>query len=430
MSEECSIKSCERRSHILCHGCKLNFCREHMFEHSASIHLQLNPLIDETNQLNDQLKGINLQDLLQFSYQQLEQWRMESHRTIDVYFAEKCRDLESYINKKLKYCLDELKNIQTKLISYSREQETTHERINFLSYQLQNLQRDVTKVMQNDYQMNLNSVTIDKNLINFDRPFDLANFPPVYRVIGRDDASYTSLATDNQYLLLHHQGTLVLVNEDLTTYKQVPWTNGHIYDMCYSSLIKRFIIINENEVFLLNEINMSINKVRTIPWQQWFSCTCSNTYLYLSTKVYNSALVQYSLSPSITFVKRWASLDICTEDEAIDGIVHNDNTLALMISNDKKRIARLELRSIITFGRIWSIRLDVIYDDKQAFRFCSINHDEWIVADHKSSSLLLISRDGLMKTVTKYQTGPCCVTEFGHNTLAVSTKTVVNLHKL
>jgi hypothetical protein len=175
---------------------------------------------------------------------------------------------------------------------------------------------------------------------------------------------------------------------------------------------------------------MKIDKIRSIAWQQWFSCTCSDTYLYLSTKVYNSALMQFSLLPSIAFVKRWASPDICKQDEAIDGIVYNDNKLALMISNDTKRVVRLELRSILTLGRIWSVQLDVVYSDQQAFRFCSINNNEWIVADHSGSCLLHITRDGSMKIVAGYQPEPCCVIEFRHHTLVVSTKSVVNFHKL
>ncbi|CAF4778492.1 unnamed protein product, partial [Rotaria sp. Silwood2] len=53
-----------------------------------------------------------------------------------------------------------------------------------------------------------------------------------------------------------------------------------------------------------------------------------------------------------------------------------------------------------------------------------------VVADHNDSRLLHITKDGVMKSVGSYQPAPYCLIEFGHNVLAISTKTVVNLHKL
>ncbi|CAF0936436.1 unnamed protein product [Rotaria sp. Silwood1] len=429
MAEKCSIATCARASYALCHGCQLNFCREHMIEHTTLTQLQINPLIVEVNKMNDEIHELNPKNLYDVFYQKLDKWRIKSHQMIDMYFEKKIKELDLYLNEQVKKLKNTFNETYAKIESFIQEKEITHEQINLLTFEIQGLRKDINKI-NNDFQIQTKPLTLEKNLINFDQTFHVSNLPPIYRIIDRNDRSFTPLATDNKFLLLHHEGNLLLVDEELTTPKQVPWKHGPIYDMCYSLALKRFIIINENEVFLLNQGNMTIDKVRSIQWQQWFSCTCSDTSLYLSTKVYHSSLLQFNLLPSIVFFKRWSSPDLCTNDEAIDGIIYKDNKLALMISNDAKRVLRIELRSSTTFDRIWSLPLDIIYNEKQAYRFCSINHNEWLVADHSDSRLLHITKDGVMKSEVSYTPAPCCLIEFGHNMLAISTKTVVHLHKL
>jgi hypothetical protein len=401
-----------------------------MFEHSLATHLQLNPLIDQVNQMQDQMKALDQTNISQLSSTKLEEWRHKAHQLVDMYYAEKMKDLHVCIAEKIKELDQELHEIQTRIRTSMREQDTTHELIFLLTGQIQTLQKNINKIMQNDFPIYTNPLTIDKNLITLQKAFNVLNLSPVYKVMERNEGSFKSLATDNQLLLVHHVDILVLINQSLSIYKQIPWMYGPIYDMCYSSALKEFIIINENEVFLLNKENASITKVRSIPYQQWFSCTCSETSLYLSTKVYSSALVQFDLLHSLAFVKKWASPDLCTMDEAIDGIICNDNKLALMISNDAKKFVRLELRSVASLSRIWSLPLDMIYNEIQAYRFCLMNNDEWLVADHNSSRLLHISKDGKMKSVGPYRPAPCCVIKFGENILVVSTKSVVQFHQL
>jgi len=430
MSEKCSISSCEQLSYEFCSGCKLNFCQEHMYEHCSLKHLKFKPLINEINQIDTQLKKFDLKKVLRSSYQQLEEWRKNSHEIIDQYYRKQVNDLDLYMNEKIKQYEKESIDIRTKIKIYEREKQITHGQINLLSYQIQNLQKTFNEFKQNDVKIQIDPLIIEENLISFDQSFHLSDLSPVYRVIDRIHECCTSLATNNQLLLLHYEGTLLLVDREFTVYKQIPWKYGPIYDMCYSSTLKRFIILNE-EVFLLNEDNGTINKVRSLPLsQQWFSCTCSDTSLYLSTTISNTSIVEFHLLPTIVFVKKWTSNMICRNDEAIDGIVYHDNAFALTISNDMKKTVRFELRFTETLEKIWSLPLDIIYNKKQAFRFSLINYSEWIIADHCNSELIHITKDGKLKSIVPYKPSPCCVIQFGNGLLAISTKSVVNLHKL
>lgn len=428
MSGKCSIAKCTHPSHVLCHGCQANFCREHLFEHSNSIILQLNPLIDQVNQFDDDSQQIDPANLLQTSYQRLEEWRQQTHHIVDVYFTEKVQELDDFIQKKLKQYQQDLHDVQQTIVVYKREQETTHEQINKLTYQVENLRKTFNDIKLNDMYMQLNTLTLQRDLIKFERSLNVSTLPPNYQRIDRTETCCFPLATNKELLLLHHVDTLLVVDKKSSIHRQTPWTNGSILDMCYSSALDRFIIINENEVFLFHEKKMKIEKVRSVPWQRYISCTCSEMLLYLVTRVYNSSLLQFSLKPKIEFVRKWPPSTVCNNDESIDGIVYNSNTLALMISKPEEKRIRLELKSTVTFNKIWSLPLDIIYDNS-IFRFCLINSNQWLVVDHKNTRLLQITKDGKLKTVSAYQPTPFCAIEFGDNVLAIVTTLAVNLHK-
>ena len=429
MTKKCSVANCDRNFYVVCDGCKLYFCQEHLSEHCLLTHLQLNSLVDNVNEIEILLQDFDPKTSLRLSYEKLEEWRKKAHQMIDSYFAEKIKLFNVYVDNKFDKYLMELKQLQTKILNCKREGEITHGQISLLTFDIQKLQKTVNKMNQNNIPVQTNPLVIDEYLINFDEYFDISSLPPVHRVIDRSDQSFTSVATNNHLLLLHYEQTLLLVDKELTTYKQLPWTYELIYDMCYSTALQRFVILTENQVYLLNGKNTKVNKVDSITSEQWFSCTCSDKSLYLSTKVYRSALVQFNLKPKIVLFKNWATLDICTDEEAIDGMNWNNNNLALMISNDTEKVVHLDLRSTTTMHIIWSLSLDAMYNPKRAFRFCSINSNEWIIADQRNSRLLQITKDGKLKKTAPYKLPPCCVTEVGKDMLAISTESVVHLHK-
>ena len=401
-----------------------------MVEHDLEIHLQLTPLVDQTNEINSRLRSMDTDGVYRATYQSIEYWRIQSHTMIDAYCADKLAKLNAHVAINKQKYEAELRHIQGRIIAHMRDRDTTHDQIDSLNVDVRNLQNQLMRLEQADMKFHIRPLDLDGNWISFDQSLDMSTLPSVYKSISRDKDSFTSLATNDRLLLLHRQGRLLLVDDDFSVVKQIPWTNGLIYDMCYSSTLDRFIVINANEVFLLNERDMRIGKIESIPWQEWFCCTCSESSLYLTTKVYGSAIMHFTLAPMIAFQTRWESPDTCTSDEAIDGIEYNNHTLAMMISNDSKRVLRLELRSAETLERLWTLPLYIVYDPKHAFRFCAINQNEWLVADHSDSRLLHVSQSGMVKSSCSYRPAPCCLIEFGQNMLVVSTKAGVYSHRL
>jgi len=62
-----------------------------------------------------------------------------------------------------------------------------------------------------------------------------------------------ALAISGQFLSIHQNPNLCLVDKEANIAKQVLWTHDVIWDMCWSSSLNRFIIVEENHVFLLDE---------------------------------------------------------------------------------------------------------------------------------------------------------------------------------
>ena len=67
---------------------------------------------------------------------------------------------------------------------------------------------------------------------------------------------------------------------------------------------------------------------------------------------------------------------------------------------------RIELRSCKTLDRLWSLPLDVVYNKDLAFRCCSLDCNEWLVADYSAGRLLHITADGKMKETIPYKAIP------------------------
>lgn len=430
MATKCSLPNCDRPSQSICLGCRLAFCPEHMVEHNLSIHLQLNPLIDQTNDINNRLRTLDTDRLISYTCAELENWRIQSHQLVDDYVNEKIRELTEFLRGKVQRCEADLEKVQTKIIDFMREQATTHEQVAFLTSDLQSLEKDLHRLEDSDFQLRINPLNVDPQQITFGQVFHLSKLPVPYQTLARSSKDSPCLATDENLLLIHRDGSLVLVDDQMKILDQVNWKHGQIYDMSFCSSLTSFVVLTQHEVFLVDPRIMKITHLRVIPWQEWFACTCSKTYLYLITSTYSTSLIQYSLVPKIEFVKRWESSSLCSKDESIDGIVYKNKTLAMMISNESTKAIRLELRLSKTLERLWVLPLYLVYNPEQAYRFASFNGDEWLVADYHNARLLHISREGTVISTSNYHPTPLCLCTFSRSILAVSTKKGFFFHKI
>jgi len=87
------------------------------------------------------------------------------------------------------------------------------------------------------------------------------------------------------------------------------------------------------------------------------------------------------------------------------------------------------LKSSETLERLWSLKLDIEFDE-HTFRCCSLNYGDWLVLDMHTSCLLHITKDGKLQAASKYEEPPLDACLFNGDKLAVSTLRSINFHEL
>ncbi|CAF3711329.1 unnamed protein product [Rotaria sp. Silwood1] len=493
MSQSCAVYECKRASRALCHCCQQNLCIPHLTEHNDLLNAQLNPLIDEVNSLGDRLKTVDIQEKTRQCRQKLEQWRIDCHQQIDSVFEKKCqqlnqlveekvekqrqevtriqsklseliqktrecrqkleqwridchqqidsffeekrKQLNQLVEKKVEKQRQEITRIQSKLSELIREQEATRQDIDILTSTISHLQNKMSNIEQSSIHINIRPLVIDTNCIRINdtnyHGFDSSILSPIYKTINCADGTFRALASNDQYLLFHDAPNLCLLDQNLTVVRKNLWDHGNIFDMCWSSTLKQFIVIEQNDIYLVNENTMSIERIETIKKEKWMSCTCSDTSLFLSTRVYGSSILEFSLLPAINLIRELKYPDSCMETELITCIEYNNETLALLIRNHVNKTMRIELKSSITFDHIWSLQLDIVWNKEKTIRCCSLIDDEWLIADHENNRLIHVSKGGTVKTMLTYTDTPWFVNLFGSDMLIVSLVTFrLNFHKL
>ncbi|CAF1279226.1 unnamed protein product [Adineta steineri] len=434
MSEICAVNSCNRVSRALCHCCQENVCIVHLNEHNDKLNSRLNSFTDIINRLYNRIETIDIPKIVDNYHEKLEEWRLDSHKKIDEFFQQKQQELHGLITDKIDEEREEFNYVQRKLIKLIHEQQVNYDDIYELTLNIDHLERELNNIEDKFIQISTHSLILDNNLVNIrgnnEETFDLSILSPVYKTINRPNGSYAVLANNDRNLLIHQVPNLCLINQDLLIFKRISWNHEVLLDMCWSITLNCFILITQKNIFLLNENTMSIEKVKISQKRKWFSCTCSDNFLFLTTNEWGSSIIKISLTSSKKFDKQWQSNDICKKDEYIDVLTHNNGKLAMIIKNNLTSTTRMELRSAETLNRIWSLPLNVTWNPNNPYHCCSFIDDDWLISDYELGRLLHISKTGKINSIVPYNTIPYCATLFGTNILAVSTKDGVNLHNL
>jgi hypothetical protein len=434
MSDPCKIPRCTRPSFALCHCCEKPICNFHINEHSELLLAQLNPLVDEINELNNQLQSVDVDQVNSDSREKLERWRTEYHKKIDLFFEKKCRELDQNMLKKTSQQTEKIGLLRSKINHSIDSRAITRQDLEFLKFSISQLKKDIKNIEQTYIQIHTRPLPILDNMLQITetiRPnIDLTTLPPPCKTINQPEKTFPVLISNHNFLLIHQGKNLCLVNQYMNIIRESLWSFNAIVDMCWSSTLNQFILISEDDLFLVDENITSIDKIRIMSDNKWFSCTCSDTSLFLSTSELGSSLSEFNLTPMIQFVKQWSSPFTCKKNENIDSIIYNNGTLALLITNPSEKSVRIELRFAQTLDYLWALPLGIKCTKNIAFHGCVLSFDEWLVADYEKCRLLHITKCGQIKSTIKYPLIPYCVHLFNQNILVVLTKTCKTFHQL
>ncbi|CAF4266725.1 unnamed protein product, partial [Adineta steineri] len=333
----------------------------------------------------------------------------------------RCLELDRLVTVKLDTQREKTIEVQSKIAELLREQDVTRNDIDTLTSHIHHLKRELDTIEQIHSRIDTYSIVIPNHLIQIEglteRKVDLSHLSPVYKTINRSGGNCKVIAINGDFLLMQKGNNLCLIDREMIIIKKSPYFHDSIFDMCWSSILANFIVIGENGIYVVDENTMAIETQQSIEKRTWFSCTCSDAFLFVSTFEAESSIVKFSMSPTVAAIKEWKTPDTCASDERIDNIVYNNSTLALMISNARTGIMRIELRASDTFDRIWTLTLDITRSTHISIRCCALNCGEWLVADFNTDCLVQITNDGKIKRKIPYDTAPYRIALFGPDLL-------------
>jgi len=169
------------------------------------------------------------------------------------------------------------------------------------------------------------------------------------RTIKRTGHSFWSpIAANDNHLLMEQAVNLCLLDRRLTVKKHIPWPHDDLYEMFWSMTLAQFILITDFNIFSLDEKTMTLQQypiTRHCKTVYWSRGTCLKDTLFLSTSNDGSSIFEYTLLPSIQFVKEYLPPISCAKDENISDLASNNDALALLIWNHQRQKCRLDLCS-------------------------------------------------------------------------------------
>ena len=432
MSQPCAITECKRPSRALCYCCQQSICLQHLKEHNDSLISQLNPLVDEINDIGNRVKAINIGTKLTDCREKLEEWRDDCHKKIDEFFEKKYQEMNRCVTEQVEKQREEVNRIQSKIATLIREEEVSRQDRDLVASNIRKLDRQVNKFQETSFDIEIRSLIIDDNWVHFEESnisqFDLSNMSPVCKRITRTDTSRVELASNDQFILMHQLPDLCLVDRNLNIIRRTNWNYEDIRSMCWSSSLDRFIISSDEGIFSLDDTSMSIEKLKITEQRKWFSCTCSDKSLFLSTYELASSILEYNLMPNVEFIREWKSPDTCRKEEWVNDMKYNRGSIALLLCNPSAKTLYIELKNAETFHRLWSFQIDSANLCQAGFFCCLINDEEWLVMDHDSGNLVHITKDGKLKSSKNHKPSPICAAILGPNIIAISRKGGVNFH--
>ena len=433
MSLECVIVNCQRTANVLCHCCKENLCRQHYNEHDY-LNSKLNLLADQIETFDRQLVAIDLKNYTQHSSEQIEQWRRHSYQLIDDYCAEKYQEVEDRLMKIVNDQRDKIDQVRKEMLNTVEKRQMTLEKIEQLTTNLELIEKELHGIDEKHLSIRTANLVVEKNLIRIDDltvrdNFQLSNLPAVSQTIGYTRQGVYHIASSGDFLLVHREPNLCLIDRNFRIQKQIQWKFGQIFDMCWSSALRKYFLITLEEIYILDIDNQMIVKaMENAENLRWFCCTCSNNSLFLTTNERGSSIYEFSLLNSFQRSKYWQAPETCDRREQIQDIIYSKEHLLLIIENDTKGQVRLELRSVKGLQRLWTLPLHVEFQSK-VMSCATFHNDQWLVIDGNASRILQITMDGKLKSSCFYNPMPICACLFTDRILAISTIRGVNFHQ-
>ncbi|CAF0776653.1 unnamed protein product [Didymodactylos carnosus] len=374
-------------------------CLHHLNEHQELMKKLMDELIDEANQETSQLQAINLADNRNALFEKLKQWRHNSMLYIEQLYDEKLNDIdklydksndefEQYKQKKLKPIIEQM--------TFACEQQT---RKKTLTSKLE----EMKIIVQFDKKrFDIINISREKTFEEIeDQSIELFNKEPD-RII-QTKSNCREFASSQDFTLLGNRTELLLYKNDGHPVGRVQWTmknNGILQDMCYSELLKCFLILSVHSVFTLTTKQpFTLSKIEQLqPHDKkrfdYLTCTSQDT-LFLNQTL-GCYIDKISTVNNYQLVKRYNKTDLIQCDDKSIGIIHtNDNSIAMNIWN-KQDQTRIDVFDLSIMNRLYKIQHS---NNDDLFLLTTLCNEQWLCFNSKTSQLYLIEKTGVLRCI-------------------------------
>ena len=429
MSLSCSKEACDQPSTIYCYQCKQNLCFEHSKQHDENLKNQLYPLAFEMKNLSNRYATLNINELLTKSREKLNEWRIDSHKKIDEIYREKLSELDKDWSTKLTRPQKDLDRLRMKINEFNQRQKATHEDIKLFIEALQYVDQMIKDIETNGILIDVNEKSFADTKNKENPPI---NFENIYRSIKCSNQYETNLTNSKLNLLIGENHHLKLFDRNFLPVEQLPWSNGQIYDICWSNILNKFIFLSDKRiVYLLQEKPFSFSEVHSIEQENWWSCTTSDEFLFLSTYGTDPNIYQFNLKSSFDFVKRWRSPQTAHQTDFIHQINYSNQSLLLAIGNSKTKSTKIDLCSILTLNRLWSINLQMNFLSYQTnIRSIRFKHQQWLIFIENTNQIYHLTHDGTILNTYEYPQLISNITFFNNEFLIIRTDQMIYFHRI
>ena len=391
-------------------------------------HSSASTTTDRLAQCTRRLADIDMDGKMTKIHDQLQRWREDAHQSIDDVYQRKVQEIDSYVQGKKEKLETVRTGFQALQAQIDEQGALADADILVAKLRLSAIERDLNDIDQVFVQIHVRPLNVDDQYIWIEQELRLQSLRAAPSVIPYANDSSSAIASNDQHLLFHQNPHLCMIDSQSRLVEQIVWPHSWIRDMCWSEKLKSFILLTNNQVYTLNE-EMQLTAGPLASSKSWFSCTCSDTSLYLSASEWGSSIDEYDLLSLPNRTAEWKPPSTCKPHEGINDIQYNHQTIALMIKDPNDQQKRMEVRASETFQLLWTLPLSD-GNDIRLFTCCAIPQNEWLFIDGGTSTLYQISANGKLKENHRFSSVPYRANLFGKNHLAVSAEFDLNIYQI
>ena len=423
----CTSPTCQKQPRVLCYCCMKKFCSTHYRQHDSAQLSRLFILTDEVNLLIEAIRNRYRQ--------QLDRWRQQSHRTVDSYYETKCQEMESKIMTDESLVQNEqvLKVIQQKITRLVGDQDLCAHDIDALEAAMNAVKREIEAQKVNDFQLLIPPLVFDKNFIQIDKKHLLFNMAATMRTIEATIELPTDqslfVACSSSYLLVCLPENLRMYDLSLKLIEELSWSNHVVRDLCYSTHLKKFLILADSGLSTLDQDTLTIEQLQ-IPSAAactWDCCAINDEQLFLTSNRLGASVYSYILS-----TEKRPSLQVAfkfSEDKCIETMKCSQERLASIVFNDITGERWFDVRSTKSFNQIWILSCH-IQQKLTIFSCCSLNERGWLINDLAGCRFIHVTNQGFIDETVEYHPSPHCALQWNSDMLVIIAERNINIHKI